>query len=110
MKWLLIGGGIVLAAVAALVIVLTILVEEELKQVQADPEDFAAVELGQTQAEVEAIMGDTDHNFELVGAGEEPEGASCLFYLNRDDNGVGYRLCYADGELVDKKDFDLDDD
>jgi hypothetical protein len=110
MKWLLIGGGIVLAAVAAIVIVFVVLIEEELKKVQADPEDFAAVELGQTQAEVEAIMGDTDSNFELVGAGEVPEGASCLFYLNRDDNGIGFRLCYADGELVDKKEFDLDDD
>jgi hypothetical protein len=110
MKWLLIGGGIVLAAVAAIVIVFVILVEEELKKVQADPEDFAAVELGQTQAEVEAVMGDTDANFELEGAGDEPEGASCLFYLNRDNHDQGFRLCYADGVLVDKKEFAHRDD
>jgi hypothetical protein len=110
MKWILIVGGFLLATVAAVVIVFAVLIEEELKKVQADPEDFAAVELGQTQAEVEGIMGDTDANFELVGAGDEPEGASCLFYLNRDDHDQGFRLCYADGVLVEKKEFPLTND
>ena len=108
MKWILIGGGLVLAVIAALVIVFVVLIEEELKKVKADPEDFATIELGMTQAEVEEIMGDTDANFELDGAGDEPGGASCLFYVNSDDIKKGFRVCFADGELVDKKEFTVE--
>ena len=108
MKLLVIGASIVAVLVVAFIIAFAVLVIVEERKVQADPKDFAAVQVGQTQEQAEGIIGDTDSNFKLTGAGDPPSNASCLFYLNKDNKDNGFRLCYQDGKLIDKKEFKID--
>jgi hypothetical protein len=92
-----VGGGLMLW-----------LVYDTVKEVEADPEAFEAIQIGQTQAEVEEVMGTTNPSFRPDGAPEQPADSSCLYYLNEDNLKQGFRVCYQDGRLTDKLQFSVD--
>ena len=69
------------------------------------PERYEELSVGEDRERVERVLPRYPYPERSVSdAPPEPPGAECSFYLVRHENGLPpvYRLCFADGVLVDK--------
>ncbi|WP_327159323.1 sensor histidine kinase [Streptomyces tubercidicus] len=108
------------AAVIALLLVIGVVVGgiflmNEMDRAMIEPKEYAAVKVGQSEAEVRKQL--PDGSTFLVegldnGAPPVPEGAKCLS-LNSTELGSSwekdpvFRFCFKDGKLIEKKSFEV---
>ena len=67
--------------------------------------DFEKIEEGMTRADAEKIIPPLVEDLEIGGAGDEPAGAVCAYYFDKDDPTTAYRICYENDSVVDKVEF-----
>ncbi|MCX5446553.1 histidine kinase [Streptomyces libani] len=113
-----IGCGV--AALIALLVVIGVVVGgvflmKEMDTVMIEPKEYAAVKVGQSEAEVRKRLPDGSSFLAEgldKGAPPVPEGAKCLS-LNSSEFGSSwekdpvFRFCFKDGKLIEKKSFEV---
>ena len=119
------GSGIAIGCgVAALIAVLLlaalivggVFLFREADEAMIEPKQYDAVTVGQSEAEVRRQLPDGDSFLTSgveKGAPPVPEGARCLTLLSTEfgsswDAEPVFRFCFKDGELVEKKSFEVE--
>nr|AWW87419.1 putative two-component system sensor kinase [Streptomyces sp.] len=108
------AGGIGLLLVVAIAVGGWFLVQEADKAM-IDPREFNAVRVGQSEAEVRDRLPDGKSFLAqdlTKGAPPEPAGSTCLTLMSTEIGGWDtepvFRFCFKDGELIEKKSFDVE--
>ncbi|MEU0136410.1 histidine kinase [Streptomyces sp. NPDC006296] len=112
-----IGCGI--AALAGVVVVAAavvggIFLMREADKVMIEPEQYDAVKVGQSEAEVRARLPHGDSVLNTgpgTDAPAEPEGSTCLTLMSTEfgssmDTEPVFRFCFRDGKLIEKRSFE----
>jgi len=68
-------------------------------------DDFAQIDTGMSREDAEGVIGPKIADLVFNGAGDEPSGADCAYYLNEKDPSVGYRVCYQGDTVAEAKEF-----
>lgn len=104
MKKLLIALLVIVFAVVVLVGVLIYLTGRTEEKVSITPAAYAAIQTGMTTDQVNAVTGTTPEDGLAFTDGEPPvpAGADCDYYLRKDQEDVAFRVCFANGRVVQK--------
>ncbi|MBA3489454.1 MAG: hypothetical protein H0T78_07900 [Longispora sp.] len=70
----------------------------------AERSSYEQVQEGQTRSEAEKLMGGNGLPSEYTD--NPPAGTDCRFWINRDEAAKAFEICYADGRVVSKSEYD----